>query len=83
MLATDPDADRLGVRVKDSRTGEYHTLTGNMSDAFWQTMRSARRKRFRGLPEDGVLIKTIVTTNMADAIAKYYGDRLNRGAYRI
>ena len=39
-------------------------------------MRSARRKALQGLPEDGVLIKTIVTTNMADAIAKYYGTGL-------
>ena len=37
VLATDPDADRLGVRVKDARTGEYHTLTGNMSGCCWKS----------------------------------------------
>ncbi len=76
VLATDPDADRLGVRVKDSRTGEYHTLTGNMSGCLLADYEIGQRKALQGLPEDGVLIKTIVTTNMADAIAKYYGTGL-------
>ncbi len=72
VLATDPDADRLGVRVKDSK-GEYHTLTGNMSGCLLADYEIGERKELKGLPEDGYLIKTIVTTNMADAIAKYYG----------
>ncbi|MDO5345071.1 MAG: phospho-sugar mutase [Lachnospiraceae bacterium] len=72
VLATDPDADRLGVRVKD-RDGVYHTLTGNMSGCLLADYEIGQRKALKGLPEDGVLIKTIVTTNMADAIAKYYG----------
>ncbi len=76
VLATDPDADRLGVRVKDSRTGEYHTLTGNMSGCLLADYEIGQKKALQGLPEDGVLIKTIVTTNMADAIAKYYGTGL-------
>ncbi|MCD7819088.1 MAG: phospho-sugar mutase [Lachnospiraceae bacterium] len=76
VLATDPDADRLGVRVKDSKTGEYHTLTGNMSGCLLADYEISQMKALRGLPEDGVLIKTIVTTNMADAIAKYYGTGL-------
>ena len=71
VLATDPDADRLGVRVKDSN-GEYHTLTGNMSGCLLADYEIGQRKELKGLPEDGYLIKTIVTTNMADAIAKYY-----------
>ncbi len=73
VLATDPDADRLGVRVKDSKTGEYHTLTGNMSGCLLADYEIGQMKALKGLPEDGYLIKTIVTTNMADAIAKYYG----------
>lgn len=73
VLATDPDADRLGVRVKDSKTGEYHTLTGNMSGCLLADYEISQMKATKGLPEDGYLIKTIVTTNMADAIAKYYG----------
>lgn len=76
VLATDPDADRLGVRVKDSKTGEYHTLTGNMSGCLLADYEIGQMKAIKGLPEDGYLIKTIVTTNMADAIAKYYGTGL-------
>lgn len=76
VLATDPDADRLGVYVKDSATGEYHTLTGNMSGCLLADYEIGQKKELQGLPEDGALIKTIVTTNMADAIAKYYGVRL-------
>ena len=76
VLATDPDADRLGVRVKDAKTGEYHTLTGNMSGCLLADYEIGQTKALKGLPDDGYLIKTIVTTNMADAIAKYYGTGL-------
>ncbi len=74
VLATDPDADRLGVRVKDSKTGEYHTLTGNMSGCLLADYEVGQKKEILGkLPEDGAIISTIVTTNMAAAIAKHYG----------
>jgi phosphoglucomutase len=76
VLATDPDADRLGVYAKDSKTGEYHTLTGNMSGCLLADYEISQWKEAEGLPEDGALIKTIVTTNMADAIAKHYGVQL-------
>jgi len=76
VLATDPDADRLGVYVKDAKTGEYITLTGNMSGCLLADYEIGQRKATKGLPEDGALIKTIVTTNMADAIAKAYGVKL-------
>ena len=75
VLATDPDADRLGVRVRD-KNGEYHTLTGNMSGCLLADYEIGQRKVITGLPDDGALIKTIVTTNMADAIAEYYHVRL-------
>ena len=76
VLATDPDADRLGVRVKD-KNGEYHDLTGNMSGCLHANYEISQRKAVNGsLPEDGALIKTIVTTNLADAIAKGYGVKL-------
>ncbi len=75
VLATDPDADRLGVRVKD-KNGEYHCLTGNMSGCLLAEYTISQWKELKGLPEDGALIKTIVTTNMADAIAKHYNIRL-------
>lgn len=76
VLATDPDADRLGVYVLDRQSGEYRVLTGNMSGALLAdyTIRSIRETK--GLPEDGALIKTIVTTNLTDAIAKDYGVEL-------
>lgn len=76
VLATDPDADRLGVRVKD-KNGEYHDLTGNMSGCLLANYEIGQRKAINGsLPEDGALIKTIVTSNLADAIAKGYGVKL-------
>ncbi len=76
ILATDPDADRLGVYVKDSKTGEYHSLTGNMSGCLIGDYVIGQRKEINGLPEDGAFIRSIVSTNMADAIAKHYGIRL-------
>ncbi len=76
VLATDPDADRLGVYAKDSKTGEYMVLTGNMSGCLLADYEIGQRAALQGLPADGALIKTIVTSNMADAIAKAYGVRL-------
>ncbi len=76
VLATDPDADRLGVYVKDTKSGEYITLTGNMSGCLLAEYEISQTKEKQGLPADGALIKTIVTSNLADAIAKYYGIRL-------
>lgn len=74
VLATDPDADRLGVYAKDSKTGEYMVMTGNMSGCLLADYEISQKKEMNGgkLPEDGKLIKTIVTTNMTDAIAEYY-----------
>ena len=77
VLATDPDADRLGVYVKDSKSGEYICLTGNMSGCLLADYEIGQKKALDGgLPADGALIKTIVTSNLADAIAKYYGVKL-------
>ncbi|MGO5053213.1 phospho-sugar mutase [Lachnospiraceae bacterium LCP25S3_G4] len=76
VLATDPDADRLGVYVKDAKSGDYKVLTGNMSGCLLADYEIGQRKLLKGLPEDGYLIKTIVTSNMADAIAKGYGVKL-------
>ncbi len=73
ILATDPDADRLGVYVKDTKSGEYKVLTGNMSGCLLADYEISERKSVKGLPEDGYLIKSIVTSNMAKAIAKEYG----------
>ena len=77
VLATDPDADRLGVYVKDTKSGEYISLTGNMSGCLLADYEIGQKKALEGgLPEDGALIKTIVTSNLADAIANYYGVQL-------
>lgn len=77
ILATDPDADRLGVYVKDSKTGEYHSLTGNMSGCLIGDYVIGQKKEIEGsLPADGAFIRSIVSTNMADAIAAYYGIEL-------
>ena len=76
LLATDPDADRLGVYVKGDKPGEYHVLTGNMSGCLLAEYEISQMKEAGTLPEDGALIKTIVTTNLANDIAKYYNVRL-------
>lgn len=74
ILATDPDADRLGVYVKDRKSGEYKALTGNMSGCLLADYELGQKKAAQGgLPKDGCLIKTIVTTNLADAVAAKYG----------
>jgi len=75
ILATDPDADRLGVYVKDAK-GEYMVLTGNMSGSLLAEYEISQIKEKSGIPSDGALIKTIVSTNLADEIAKYYNIEL-------
>ncbi len=72
VLATDPDADRLGVYAKDIKTGEYMAFTGNMSAMLIAEYILSQKQQKGILPENGVLIKSIVSTNMADAIAKNY-----------
>lgn len=77
VLATDPDADRLGVYVKDTKSGEYITLTGNMSGCLLAEYEIGQKLATEGsLPADGALIKTIVTSNLADEIAKGYNIKL-------
>ncbi|MCI6858986.1 MAG: phospho-sugar mutase [Eubacterium sp.] len=72
ILATDPDADRLGCYVKD-KDGEYHVLTGNMSGCLLCEYTLSQIAAKEGIPEDGAVISSIVTTNMVAAIAKAYG----------
>lgn len=73
VLATDPDADRLGVYVKDTKTGEYRSFTGNMSGTLMADYILKERKAMGTLPEEPVLVETIVTTDMVKAVAKAYG----------
>ena len=72
VLATDPDADRLGIFAKDAKTGEYMEYTGNMSALLIAEYRIEQMKEKGILPEDGMFITTIVSSDLAKAIAKYY-----------
>jgi phosphoglucomutase len=76
ILATDPDADRLGVYSKDAKTGEYMPFTGNMSGMLIAEYLLSQRKAKGLIHENGAFVKTIVSTNMADAIAKEYNVKL-------
>ena len=72
VLATDPDADRLGVLAKDSKTGEYMPFTGNMSGLLIAEYILSQKKAKKMLPKNGALVSTIVSSNLAIAIAKEY-----------
>lgn len=76
VLATDPDADRLGVYAKDSKTGEYKSFTGNMSGLLIAEYELSQKQVRNMIPSNGVLIKTIVSSNLADSIAKNYNIEL-------
>lgn len=73
VMATDPDADRLGIYAKDSRTGEYIPFTGNMSGMLIAEYILRERTATGTMPENPALVTTIVTTNLAHAITKAYG----------
>ena len=76
VLATDPDADRLGVYVKDTKSGEYIPLTGNMSGSLLCDYVLSQKQAAGKIPADGEVVKSIVTTNLVDAVAKHYGCKL-------
>ena len=76
VLATDPDADSLGVYVKDAGSGEYIPLTGNMSGSLLCEYVLSQKKAAGKIPDDGQVIKSIVSTNLIDAVAKEYGCEL-------
>ena len=76
VLATDPDADRLGVYVKDTKSGEYIPLTGNMSGSLLCDYVLSQKQAKGEIPKDGQVIKSIVTTNLVDAVAAHYGCEL-------
>ncbi|MCI9593947.1 MAG: phospho-sugar mutase [Lachnospiraceae bacterium] len=76
VLATDPDADRLGVYVRDDKSGEYIPLTGNMSGSLLCEYVLSQKAAAGKIPADGQVIKSIVTTNLVDAVAKNYGCEL-------
>lgn len=72
IVANDPDADRLGVYSKDSKTGEYHSFSGNMSALLIAEYELSQKKERGLIPENGALVTTIVSSNLAGAIAKEY-----------
>lgn len=72
ILATDPDADRLGIYAYDTKTEEYVPFTGNMSGMLIAEYILRERLKTNTMPKNPALVKTIVTTNMADVLAKAY-----------
>lgn len=76
VLANDPDADRIGLHVKNDVTGEYITFNGNMIGLIIAEYLISQKKEKGILPENPALIKTIVSSNMADKICDYYGVKL-------
>ena len=76
VMATDPDADRLGIYALDRKTGEYVPFTGNMSGMLIAEYILRERTATKTMPENPALVTTIVTTNMAHAITKAYGIKL-------
>lgn len=76
ILANDPDADRLGIYVKDMKTGEYIRFNGNMTGNLIAEYILSQKELNGTLPKNGAIIKTIVSSNLTDAIAKSYGVKL-------
>lgn len=76
VMATDPDADRLGIYALDKKRGEYVPFTGNMSGMLIAEYILRERTATKTMPENPAMIKTIVTTNMADPIAADYDVKL-------
>ncbi|MCQ6305254.1 phospho-sugar mutase [Bacillus cereus] len=72
LIATDPDADRLGVAVRN-HNGEFQVLTGNQTGALMLDYLLSQKKENGRLPENGVVLKTIVTSEIGRTIAKAYG----------
>lgn len=72
VLATDPDADRLGIFAKDTKSGQYMEYTGNMSALLIAEYRISQMKEKGILPSDGMFITTVVSSELAKAIAKNY-----------
>ena len=76
VLATDPDADRLGIYALDTKSGEYIPFTGNMSGMLIAEYILRERSKANTMPVNPAMVKTIVTTNMADQIAAAYHVKL-------
>ena len=75
LLATDPDCDRVGIAVKD-RNGEYVLLTGNQTGCLLIDYVCSQRVKNDTMPKDPIVVKTIVSTDLADQIAESYGAKV-------
>ncbi len=74
LLATDPDCDRVGIAVKN-KAGEYELLTGNQVGLLLLDYICSQRVKHGKMPDDPVMVKTIVTMDMGEQIASHYGLR--------
>ena len=74
LLATDPDCDRVGIAVKN-KAGEYELLTGNQVGLLLLDYICSQRQKHGKMPEDPVMVKTIVTMDLGERIAAHYGVR--------
>ena len=74
LMATDPDADRMGIAVRD-KDGKYVLITGNENGLLLLDYICAMRTKNGTMPKDPVLVKSVVSTDMADVIAAHYGVR--------
>jgi len=72
VIATDPDCDRMGIAVKN-KTGGFDVLSGNHTGAILEYFILSMKKEQGGLPDDGAVVKTIVTTDLQDRIAEHFG----------
>ncbi len=82
LLGTDPDSDRLGVAVKNNQ-GEYIVLTGNQTGAIMLHYLLSQKKEKGNLPENGIVLKTIVTSEIGRAIAESFWIKNSRHINRI
>ena len=77
ILANDPDADRIGLQVKDKDSGDYIVFNGNMIGLIIAEYIISQKKEKGILPQNPALIKTIVSSNLTDRICEYYGVKLS------
>lgn len=76
VIANDPDADRIGLHVKDTKTGNYILFNGNMIGLIIAEYIISEKRRKSILPQNSALIKTIVSSNMTDKICQINGVKL-------
>jgi len=76
VIATDPDSDRMGAYVKDKKTGEYIRFNGNMTGTLLIEYEFSQKEEKGILPKNGAMVKTIVSSNLPDEMAKKYNVKM-------